>query len=228
MDTKIHPAMKVTNIKNMIPLILEDESSHFTTWTTLFKVHCRAYQVYDHLQPRPAVPIPAGPSPESDATTTLAAKVEADALWSRLDATVLQWIYGTISKPLLHIILVPGQTAYEAWTAIANHFNDNKSARQIHLQQQFSNIHLDAFPNMAAYCQQVKHLADQLSNVGAPVNNQRLVTQLLAGLTEAYDSISTVLQNREPLPDFSECRSRLTMAETTKKSVSTRAATTSV
>ncbi|KAJ0556228.1 hypothetical protein HanRHA438_Chr07g0299111 [Helianthus annuus] len=77
---------------------------------------------------------------------------------------------------------------------------------------------------MAAYCQQVKHLADQLDNVGAPVDNQRLVTQLLSGLTEQYESISAVLQHREPLPEFSECRSRLTMEENKKKSQTTRAA----
>ncbi|XP_076922879.1 uncharacterized protein LOC143584802 [Bidens hawaiensis] len=227
MDATLHPAMAVTNIKNMIPLILEDESSHFTTWTALFEVHCRAYQVYEHLLPRTPAPVPPTSSSAEDIAKALAAKVAADALWSRLDALVLQWIYGTISKPLLHIILIPGQTAYEAWLAIANHFNDNKSTRQILLQHQFSNIHLESFPNMAAYCQHAKHLADQLNGVGAPVDNQRLVSQLLAGLTEAYESISTVLQNRDPLPDFSECRSRLTMAESTKKSVSARAAASS-
>ncbi|XP_021974908.1 uncharacterized protein LOC110870021 [Helianthus annuus] len=167
MDAKIHPAMAVTNIKNMISFTLEDESSHYSTWKALFEVLCRAYQVYEHLQPRPVDTAPSGSSSAADK----AAKAEADALWARLNALVLQWIYGSISTPLLHIILVPGQTAHEAWLAIANHFNDNKSARQIHLQQQFSNIHLEAFPNMAAYCQQVKNLADQLKNVGAPVDN---------------------------------------------------------
>ncbi|XP_076902942.1 uncharacterized protein LOC143557857 [Bidens hawaiensis] len=176
MDATLHPAMAVTNIKNMIPLILEDESSHFTTWTALFEVHCRAYQVYEHLLPRTPAPVPPTSSSAEDIAKALAAKVAADALWSRLDALVLQWIYGTISKPLLHIILIPGQTAYEAWLAIANHFNDNKCTRQILLQHQFSNIHLESFPNMAAYCQHAKHLADQLNGVGAPVDNQRLIS----------------------------------------------------
>ncbi|MFS7922863.1 putative RNA-directed DNA polymerase [Helianthus anomalus] len=219
METKLHPAMTVNNIKNMVPITLEAETSQYTTWTALFEVHCRAYQVYDHLKPRPAA---AAPIDTSDAAKAAAA--EAESVWSRIDAIVLQWIYGTISTDLLQIIIEPRQTAYQAWTTVANHFNDNKSARQVQLQQQFSNIHLEAFPSMAAYCQQVKHLADQLNNVGAPVDNQRLVTQLLSGLTDQYESISAVLQHREPLPDFAECRSRLTMEENKKKNQAIRAA----
>ncbi|XP_076958677.1 uncharacterized protein LOC143634501 [Bidens hawaiensis] len=164
METKLHPAMTINNIKHMIPITLEVETSNYTTWTTLFEVHCRAYQVYDHLQPRP--PVASSPctssSSDADVAKAAAAAAEAKSLWSRIDAIVLPWIYGTISTSLLDIIIEPGQTAHQAWTAVANHFNDNKSARQVQLQQQFSNIHLEAFPSMAAYCQQVKHLADQL------------------------------------------------------------------
>ncbi|XP_022041143.1 uncharacterized protein LOC110943716 [Helianthus annuus] len=208
MDIKIHPTMTVSNIKNMVPITLEAETTHYTTWTTLFEVHCRAYQVYDHLKP----------------STVAAADAKAATLWPGIDAIVLQWIYGTISNDLLLIILKPKQTAHQTWTAIATHFNDNKSARQVQLQQQFSNIRLENFSSMAAYCQQVKHLADQLDNIGAPVDNQRLVTQLLSGLTEQYESIFAVLQHQEPLPEFSERRSRLTMEENKKKSQTTHAA----
>ncbi|XP_021999645.1 uncharacterized protein LOC110896956 [Helianthus annuus] len=69
---------------------------------------------------------------------------------------------------------------------------------------------------MAAYCKEVKLLSDQLNSVGCPVDNQRLVLQLLTGLSERYDGISTILQNRDPLPDFNEARSRLTMEEKKK------------
>ncbi|XP_055826470.1 uncharacterized protein LOC129894886 [Solanum dulcamara] len=34
------------------------------------------------------------------------------------------------------------------------------------------------FPNVSAYCQHLKSLADQLKNVGSPVANNRLVLQL--------------------------------------------------
>ncbi|XP_055822140.1 uncharacterized protein LOC129890660 [Solanum dulcamara] len=42
------------------------------------------------------------------------------------------------------------------------------------------------FPNVSAYCQHLKSLADQLKNVGSPVTNDRLVLQLISSLIEPY------------------------------------------
>ncbi|KAJ9565690.1 hypothetical protein OSB04_001656 [Centaurea solstitialis] len=217
MDSKIHPAMTVSNIKNFIPITLEVETAHYTTWSELFQVHCTAYQVADHLRPKATAAAPSSSTPSSD----------TEALWKRIDAIVLQWIYGTISTDLLHTILKPGNTAHEAWSTLSNLFKDNSNTRAVYLQQQFSNIKLENFSNMAAYCQEVevKLLADQLASVSAPVDNQRLVLQLLTGLTEHYDGISTILQNREPLPDFHEARSRLLMEETKRRHRTSTSAT---
>lgn len=73
-------------------------------------------------------------------------------------------------------------------------FQDNKNARALHLEQQFSNLQQSDFPNISAYCQNLKMLADQLANVGSPVTNQRLVLQLAACLSENYDRVATIIQ----------------------------------
>nr|KYP47006.1 hypothetical protein KK1_031375 [Cajanus cajan] len=75
---------------------------------------------------------------------------------------------------------------------------------------------MDNYPNISSYCQELKTLSDQLSNVGAPVSNQRLVLQLIAGLNENYDCVATFIQQRNPLPPFYEARSRLILEETRK------------
>lgn len=62
----------------------------------------------------------------------------------------------------------------------------------------------------------MKTRADQLSNVGAPVSDQRLVLQLIAGLNESYDGVATIIQQTDPLPSFYEARSRLILEETRK------------
>ncbi|KAJ8529617.1 hypothetical protein K7X08_036452 [Anisodus acutangulus] len=68
--------------------------------------------------------------------------------------------------------------------------------------------------------------ADQLSNVGSPVTNQRLVLQLIAGLNEQYDRVATFIQQSNQLPPFYEARSRLIHEETQKaKQASSGAAT---
>ncbi|KAJ0857542.1 putative RNA-directed DNA polymerase [Helianthus annuus] len=217
MESKLHPAMTISNIRNFIPLVLEKESPHYPTWLELFQIHCRAYEVIEHLSPKPAEP----------ASSSAAGKTEADpkaASWSRLDAFVLQWIYGTISNDLLHIICVPGQSAYQAWTALQNEFNDNSNTRAIFLGQEFAYLNLANFSSMSAYLPHAKLLADQLQGLGSSIDNCMLVLQVLTGLTEQFDGISTVLQNRDPLPDFSEVRSRLTNEEAKKKRQSAAAA----
>ncbi|KAJ9535142.1 hypothetical protein OSB04_un001779 [Centaurea solstitialis] len=104
MDPKTHPVITVTNIKNFIPFTLEMESGQYTSWAELFRIHCRAFQVANHINSS-AAPLRSTPS---SSTATEADKTKAASefeAWSRLDAIVLQWIYSTISNDLLHTIL---------------------------------------------------------------------------------------------------------------------------
>ncbi|PNY17819.1 hypothetical protein L195_g014571 [Trifolium pratense] len=85
---------------------------------------------------------------------------------------------------------------------------------------------MDNYPNVSAYCQELKMLADQLSNVGAHVSEQRLVLQLIASLNENYDGVAVFIQQSNPLPLFHEARSRLILEETRKAKQTAAAANT--
>ncbi|KAJ0555878.1 putative RNA-directed DNA polymerase [Helianthus annuus] len=181
----------------------------------MFKIQCKAHLVFNHLQPKPATETPSSSDTSKDKEKEQTTPTET---WERLDSIVLQWIYSTISTDLLHTVLKPNTTAYEAWTTIANIFQDNKATRTIDLNNKFANTHLDQFPNMSAYCQALKVIFDQLSNLGSPVTDEQLVLQLLSGLTEQYENTASVIQQMKPLPDFYDTRSRLCMAESRKLS----------
>ncbi|KAL8228892.1 hypothetical protein R6Q57_013792 [Mikania cordata] len=58
MDTKIYPALTVSNIKTLIPVVLGTENNPYGSWSELFRIHCRVYQAYDHLQLKPTPPPP--------------------------------------------------------------------------------------------------------------------------------------------------------------------------
>ncbi|KAJ9547776.1 LOW QUALITY PROTEIN: hypothetical protein OSB04_020319 [Centaurea solstitialis] len=203
MDPKTHPAITVTNIKKFIPFTLEMESGQYTSWAKLFRIHCRTFQVANHINSSAAPPR----STPSSSIATEADKTKAASefeAWSRLDAIVLQWIYSTISNDLLHTILKPNTTASQAWTALENIFQDNRNTRAIYLDSKFVSTRLDQHPNVSSYCQAMKMIADQLANVGNPVNNQRLVLQLIAGLNDNYEGVAMLIQQTNPLPDFYE------------------------
>lgn len=172
------------------------ENVHYDSWVELFLNTANAFDVADHI------------IPPKDAT------VKKDAQWSRLDAIVKQWIYSTISIDLLHTILKLGATAQEAWNRLKDIFHDNKNSRAVYLEQQFSQIHMDNYPNALSYCQALKLIAEQLGNVGASVSEDRLVLRLVTGLSSGYDSLATIIQQLDPLPSFYKARSMLTLEET--------------
>ncbi|XP_071712624.1 uncharacterized protein [Rutidosis leptorrhynchoides] len=170
---KLHPAVTVNNIRNFIPIILELKNGKYESWAELFQIHCRAFMVIDHI-------IPATDASSSSTTTDATQTTQPDPdLWKRLDAIVLQWIYGTISSELLGTVLVPGSAAQEAWERLKNIFHDNRHTRAVYLTHEFTNTRQENFPNMSAYCQELKNLADQLSNVGSKIDDDRLVLQLV-------------------------------------------------
>lgn len=200
-----HPALTVPNITNFIKIKLDIEKSQYNTWSELFKIHARAYQVIDHIIPSSA-----------DDTRDISLKQTDPKLWSRLDAVVLQWIYGTIFDDLLNTIIERDTTAEMAWNRLFEIFFDNKHSRALYLEQEFSRVQMEQFPNASSYCQHLKTLSDQLSNVGAPVSNERLVLQLISGLTDAYAAVGSQIRHGETLPPFYKARSMIVLEETAK------------
>ncbi|XP_071719315.1 uncharacterized protein [Rutidosis leptorrhynchoides] len=102
-DNKYHPAFTVSNIKNHIPITLEMDKVKYSTWSELFKITCKAYDVIDHIIP---------PSTDSSKSSVSPATTNTQAVsWDRLDAVVLNWIFGTISIDLLDNIFEADSTA---------------------------------------------------------------------------------------------------------------------
>ncbi|XP_076889697.1 uncharacterized protein LOC143540555 [Bidens hawaiensis] len=96
--------------------------------------------------------------------------------WVKIDAIVLQWIYGTLSYDLLRRILESDTTARFAWLKLETIFLNNKLARAAILETQFTNLKLSACSSLDDYCQKLKDIAGQLADVDQPVNENRLVT----------------------------------------------------
>ncbi|XP_021971352.1 uncharacterized protein LOC110866512 [Helianthus annuus] len=170
MASQLHPAVTVSNIRTLIPVTLDIETGHYTTWSELFKIQCKSFQVYDHLLPRVTPPTSSSDKDREKEKEQVPAET-----WERLDSIVLQWIYGTISSDLLHTILKPNTTAYDAWIALANLFQDNKASRTIDSNNRFASTRLDQFSSMTAYCQAMKVIYDQLTNIGSPITDEQLV-----------------------------------------------------
>ncbi|XP_059316062.1 uncharacterized protein LOC132066884 [Lycium ferocissimum] len=199
--SSFHPTFAVSNIRNHIPVVLEMENAQYGTWAELFKIHAKSHRVIHHII-APEKGKQAAPPSDDD-----------KELWSTLGATVLQWIYSTISNDLLTIILEPEAMAMKAWDRLRDIFQDHQNSRSVMLKQEFSTTRMEDFPNASAYCQRLKSISDQLKNVGAPGSNSRLVLQLISGLTDAFKGVGTQIRHSTPLPPFTEARSSLVLEE---------------
>ncbi|XP_074313431.1 uncharacterized protein LOC141648602 [Silene latifolia] len=201
MAPKFHPALAVTNIKNHVTVTLRMDNDQYPLWVALFMNHAKSTRVLHHLidpkSGKPADPVTADEKEQ----------------WETIDATVLQWIYATVSTELLETIVEEDSTAKACWKRIQDIFQDNQYSRAVTLEQEFSGTSMGDFSSVSAYCQRLKSLADQLKNVGSPVTNNRLVLQLVSGLTPAYQSVGTIIRQADPLPQFYRARSMLTLEE---------------
>ncbi|XP_074305176.1 uncharacterized protein LOC141640188 [Silene latifolia] len=200
-SSSFHPALAVSNIKNHVTVELGMDNDKYPLWVALFTNHTKSNRVLHHI----IKPKSSGPkSPVTD--------YEKDS-WKFLDATVLQWIYATVTNDLLENIVEDEPTAMTCWNRIRDIFLDNQHSRAITLEQEFSHTAMANFPSVLAYCQRLKSLADQLKNVGSPVTDTRLVLQLVSGLTDAYHGVGTLIRQSNYLPPFYRARSMLTLEE---------------
>ena len=167
-------------------------------------MQARVHNLLDHIIP---------PSDETPRKAATAAKEKDSDLWNHLDVVLLQWMYATVTQDILTSIIVINDTAEECWKRIAAMFNDNKHARVVRLENKLAKHQPGRFPSTKAYCNHLKLLSDQLTNVGSPVTNTRLVLKMIAGLTDAYAGFVTYVQQHDPLPTFAAAKSRLELEE---------------
>ncbi|XP_019150939.1 PREDICTED: uncharacterized protein LOC109147738 [Ipomoea nil] len=125
----LHPTLTVSNSNTFIKVTLDIEKGQYITWSELFKIHAKAYKVLDQIIP------PSKDAAKLDSSPSL--KDTDPELWSRVDAIVLQWIYGTISEDLLHTIIQRNSTAELALNMLEDIFSDNKNSRALYLEQEF-------------------------------------------------------------------------------------------
>ncbi|XP_076894767.1 uncharacterized protein LOC143547156 [Bidens hawaiensis] len=162
----LHPVYTLTNIQQKVR-VLDGTKVSYSLWVKLFMLHARGYDVITHVD---------GTEPPAKDDPTYAS-------WAKIDAIVLQWIYETLSDELLVCVLQIESTAYEAWIRIKNIFLNNKGSRAATLEHEFTNLLLRAMPSLEAYCQKLKELADQLTDVDHPLSEATFGSPVSPGFT---------------------------------------------
>ncbi|CAM0954908.1 unnamed protein product [Alopecurus aequalis] len=196
--TSLHAqAVGLHSIKGHVPVELALDTGVHRQWRTFFRAALRKYALLDHVD----VPAPIDPTPE----------------WSLLDATVVSWLYGSVSLGLLDAVMTPGDDplAVELWTSINGLFNDHKINRQLHLSTEHGEIKMGEL-SMTEYLKKIKALADGLADLGAPEEDAKLVIHCLNGLSEQYEHGADLI-SLMPEITFEKCRSLLALQDMKRK-----------
>nr|XP_040258909.1 uncharacterized protein LOC120976141 [Aegilops tauschii subsp. strangulata] len=166
-------ATAIPSVRSHVPIVLEFKSVVFPKWRTFFNIAVTTYALEDHLTSE---------------------KPSTDPTWLRLNVLVLRWLYGSMAMDIVDLIMPTNSataTAYKVWTAVLALFNDNQKSREIYLAEEFHNIKQED-RSITEYLHLQKTAADALAEVGAPVSDPELVTNVIKGLHERFDSVADI------------------------------------
>ncbi|XP_074303973.1 uncharacterized protein LOC141638458 [Silene latifolia] len=109
--SSFHPALAVSNIKNHVTVVLGMDNDQYPLWVSLYTNHAKSNRVLHHIV-----------KPKSGGSKAPVTDDEKE-MWDVLDATILQWIYATVSGDLLETIVEEDSTAMASWQRIRDIFN---------------------------------------------------------------------------------------------------------
>ncbi|KAJ0983603.1 hypothetical protein J5N97_011858 [Dioscorea zingiberensis] len=143
------------------------------------------------------------PFPEANITTTTesgATQVQNPEYkaWCQHDQQVLSVILSSLFEEILtHMLFLT--TSSDVWSALEKMFSSRSRARIMQIRLQLSNLQ-KRYMTATDYFHQVKILVATLSAIGKPLQDEEVISYMLAGLGSEYDPLVTSITTRtEPI-----------------------------
>jgi hypothetical protein len=187
-------AVAVTNIRALVPLLLDTNSNFYARWSESFLLTLTKFSLECHVLSDSVFP----ESPD----------------WIRMNAVVRTWLLGTLFDALADIISQRSASARTLWLSIESQFLGNRTTRALYADQEFRSFSQGDLP-VAEYCRRYKKLAEDLRDLGEPVSDRTLVLNIVRGLNERFQALGLHLRRTNPLPSFLQVRDDLALEELT-------------
>nr|XP_051211397.1 uncharacterized protein LOC127328870 [Lolium perenne] len=195
--------LREVHITDHVPvkLFLAEKNHH--AWRTYFYLLFREYNLHAHI----------------DGFVDLFARRDPD--WLAIDATIIGWLFLTISPDIFKTVVREGDDAHTVWTKINGLFTDNKLQRIVFLQQEFFGT-LQNDQTLDAYCLRLKAISDELHDLGFKIGDEILLSTLTPGLNEDLGNAASNLTLMTK-PTFERAVTYLKLEERRLKNLRTRA-----
>ena len=91
-----------------------------------------------------------------------------------------------VSTEIFNLVHCDGASTADLWAALRQLFQDNANTRAKNLHTELRNTVQGDSP-VSVYCQRLKAIADELRELGDPIDDHQLINVLLVGLSEWFE-----------------------------------------
>ena len=187
-------AVSVQNIRSLVPLLLDVNSTFYGRWKQSFLDVLGKYSLQSHV-------LSDAVSPHSPS-------------WVRMNCVVRTWLLGAISDDLADTVSERDASARVIWLAIESQFLGNRTTRALYVDQEFCAF-TQGDLSVVDYCRRFKRMAEDLRDLGQPVSDETLVLNIVRGLNERFQALGLHIRRTTPLPSFLKVRDDLRLEEIT-------------
>ena len=180
---------------NLVPLT----SSNYTTW----KLQCQMALMREGLW---SIVNATEASPADGVDEATRQKYEARK--DRALATIVL----SIDTSLLYLLGEP-KDPVEVWRKLENQFQKKNWINKLILRRKLHTLRLEAGKSVQDHVKEMTEVFNDLTIIGAPLDDEDKVVHLLASLPESYDTLVTALEANEKVPTMEVVIDRLTYEE---------------
>ncbi len=96
----------------------------------------------------------------------------------------MYWLSLSVSDSMI-VHIQDAKSPKQAWDTLVKMYNTNTKAHKMQLKQELHNLQKNKM-NISDYSTKVKNLANALTSIGAPIDDENLVAVTLNGLGKDY------------------------------------------
>jgi hypothetical protein len=164
---------------------------NYLSWKTAIIPYINGNKILHYIDGTTAAPPQYIPSPTS---SIILIPNPAFASWFEIDQLLLSVLVSTISETLVPS-LVGRSSSHDVWLTLEKMFSSQSRARIMQTRYHLATLKKGnmSIPN---YFQKAKSYANLLASIGQLINDNDLITQILAGLPSDYNDLVTSINTR--------------------------------
>nr|TKR79643.1 hypothetical protein D5086_0000270390 [Populus alba] len=131
--------------------------------------------------------------------------------WLRQDSLILAIINTSLTEDVLSQVM-SYTTSKDVWLALQQNFSSISRAKAVQLRTQLATARKGAM-NAKDYFISIKRMSDELALAGQPLTSDEILTYILTGLGQEYDSLVSTITSRSDAVTLEDLYSLLLITE---------------